>query len=220
MKVVLFGATGMIGQGVLRECLLDPAVTEVLTVGRTATGRQHAKLREVTHADLGDLSAIEDDLRGADACFFCLGVSSAGMSEDAYRRVTYDYTMAAARVFARLNPEATFVYVSGVGTDRTEKGRSMWARVKGRTENDVLALLPNAYMFRPGYVQPMHGVKSRTRLYRAMYVVAARLYPVLRRLFRNSVTTTELIGRAMINVAGRGAPTRVLAPSDINAAAI
>jgi uncharacterized protein YbjT (DUF2867 family) len=219
MKVVLFGATGMIGQGVLRECLLAPAVTEVLTVGRAPTGKQHAKLREVTHADLGDLTAIEGDLRGADACFFCLGVSSAGMSEDAYRRITYDYTMAAARVFAALDPEATFVYVSGAGTDSTERGRSMWARVKGKTENDVLALLPNAYMFRPGYIQPMHGVTSRTRLYRALYVVAKPLYPVLRRLFPKSITTTETIGRAMINFAAKGAPKRVLDPSDINAAA-
>jgi uncharacterized protein YbjT (DUF2867 family) len=218
MKVVLFGATGMIGQGVLRECLLDPAVTDVVTVGRAASGKLHAKLREITHADLGDLTAIEGDLRGADACFFCLGVSSAGMSEDAYRRITYDYTMAAARVFAAQDPEATFVYVSGAGTDSTEKGRSMWARVKGRTENDVLALLPNAYMFRPGYIQPMHGVTSRTRLYRALYVVAVPLYPVLRRLFPKSITTTETIGRAMINIAAKGAPKRVLDPSDINAA--
>ena len=127
---------------------------------------QHAKLRELTHADLADLSAIGEDLGGYDACFFCLGVSSAGMSEDAYRRVTYDYTMAAARVFAKSNPQATFIYVSGAGTDSTEQGRSMWARVKGKTENDVLALLPNAYMLRPGYIQPMHGVTSRTRLYR------------------------------------------------------
>jgi uncharacterized protein YbjT (DUF2867 family) len=218
MRVVLFGATGMIGQGVLRECLLDPAVTEVLTVGRAASGKQHAKLREITHADLGDLTAIEGDLRGADACFFCLGVSSAGMSEDAYRRITYDYTMAAARVFAAQDPQATFVYVSGAGTDSTEQGRSMWARVKGKTENDVLALLPNAYMFRPGYIQPMHGVTSRTRLYRAAYVVTKPLYPVLRRLFPRSITTTETIGRAMINVATKGAPKHVLDPSDINAA--
>jgi uncharacterized protein YbjT (DUF2867 family) len=218
MKVVLFGATGMIGQGVLRECLLDPAVTEVLTVGRAASGKQHAKLREITHADLGDLTAIEGDLRGADACFFCLGVSSAGMSEDAYRRITYDYTMAAARVFAAQDPQASFVYVSGAGTDSTEKGRSMWARVKGKTENDVLALLPNAYMFRPGYIQPMHGVTSRTRLYRAMYVVAKPVYPVLRRLFPKAVTTTETIGRAMINIAAKGAPKHILDPSDINAA--
>ena len=219
MKVALFGATGMIGQGVLRECLLDPTVTQVLTVGRAPTGRQHAKLREITHADLTDLGPIEAELRGSDACFFCLGVSSAGMSEDAYRRITYDYTMAAARVFAAQDPNATFVYVSGAGTDSTEKGRSMWARVKGKTENDVLALLPNAYMFRPGYIQPMHGITSRTRLYRALYVVAVPLYPVLRRLFPKSVTTTEAIGRAMINVAAKGASTRVLGPTDINAAA-
>jgi uncharacterized protein YbjT (DUF2867 family) len=218
MKVVLFGATGMIGQGVLRECLLDPAVTGVLTVGRAASGKQDAKLREITHADLGDLTPIQGDLRGADACFFCLGVSSAGMSEDAYRRITYDYTMAAARVFAAQDPQATFVYVSGAGTDSTEKGRSMWARIKGKTENDVLALLPNSYMFRPGYIQPMHGVTSRTRLYRAVYAVAVPLYPVLRRLFPKSITTTETIGRAMINIAAKGAPKRVLDPSDINTA--
>jgi uncharacterized protein YbjT (DUF2867 family) len=219
MKVVLFGATGMIGQGVLRECLLAPAVTDVLTVGRTPTGRTHAKLRELTHPDLGDLTPIGTELAGYDACLFCLGVSSAGMSEAAYRRVTYDYAMAAARVFATGRPEATFIYVSGVGTDRTEKGRSMWARVKGKTENDLLALLSNAYMFRPGYIHPMHGITSRTRLYRAGYVVMKPLYPLLRRLFPTRVTTTELIGKAMVNVAANGAPTRVLAPSDINAAA-
>jgi uncharacterized protein YbjT (DUF2867 family) len=218
MKVVLFGATGMIGQGVLRECMLDPAVTAVLTVGRNPTGTQHAKLREISHVDLTDLTPIQDELRGYDACFFCLGVSSAGMSEEAYRRITYDYTMAAARVFAAQDPEATFIYVSGAGTDSTEQGRTMWARVKGKTENDVLALLPNAYMFRPGYIQPMHGVKSRTRLYRLVYVVAVPLYPVVRRLFPKSVTTTETIGRAMINIAAKGAPTKVLNPSDINAA--
>ena len=218
MRVVLFGATGMIGQGVLRECLLDPAVTAVLTVGRSPTGKQHAKLREVSHADLADLTPIQDELRGYDACFFCLGVSSAGMSEDAYRRITYDYTMAAARVFAAQDPQATFVYVSGAGTDSTEKGRSMWARIKGKTENDVLALLPNSYMFRPGYIQPTHGVTSRTRLYRAVYAVAVPLYPVLRRLFPKSITTTETIGRAMINIAAKGAPKRVLDPSDINTA--
>src|SRR5262245_56335881 len=153
MRIVLFGATGMIGQGVLRECLVEPAVTEVLAVGRSATGREHPKLREVTHADLADLTPIEAELRGYDACFFCLGVSSAGMSEDTYRHITYDYTMAAARVFAAQDPDATFIYVSGAGTDSTEQGRTMWARVKGKTENDVLALLPNAYMLRPGYIQ-------------------------------------------------------------------
>jgi uncharacterized protein YbjT (DUF2867 family) len=219
MKVVLFGATGMIGQGVLRECLLDPVVTQVLTVGRAPTGKQHAKLRELTHADLADLGPIEADLRGYDACFFCLGISSVGMAEEAYRRITYDYTMAAARVFAAQDPQATFIYVSGAGTDSTEKGRSMWARVKGKTENDLLALLKNSYMFRPGYIQPMHGIKSRTRLYRAAYAIGVPLYPVLRRLFPGFATSTEAIGRAMINVAARGASTRVLEPRDINAAA-
>jgi uncharacterized protein YbjT (DUF2867 family) len=217
VKVLVFGATGMVGQGVLRECLVDPAVDAVVTVGRGATGRQDPKLREVVRADLFDLSPIEDDLRGADACFFCLGVSSAGQSEAAYRRVTYDLTLAVARTLAALNPDLTFTYVSGQGTDSTEQGRTMWARVKGKTENDLLALLPNAYMFRPGYIQPMHGARSRTTVYRLVYVVAAPLYPVLRRVFPKSVTTSEAVGRAMIAVALRGAPNRVLETPDINA---
>jgi uncharacterized protein YbjT (DUF2867 family) len=214
MKVVVFGATGMIGQAVLRECLLNPSVTGVLTVGRTATGRTDPKLREVAHADLFDLEPIKGDLADADACFFCLGVSSAGMSEADYRRITYDLTMAAARSFP---PEVTFVYVSGQGTDSTEKGRTMWARVKGKTENDLLALLPNAYMFRPGYIHPMNGEKPRSRVYRVLIPVVRPLYPVLRRLMPKSVTTTELLGRAMIVVAERGAPKRVLETPDINA---
>ena len=164
MKVILFGATGMVGQGVLRECLLDPTVDAVLTVGRSPTGQRHAKLREITHADFGDYSAIEDDLRGYDACFFCLGVSSVGLSEADYHRVTYEYTLAAARTLVRLNPGLTFVYVSGQGTDSTEKGRTMWARVKGRTENELLKMpFKGAYMFRPGYIQPVKGAVSSTR---------------------------------------------------------
>ncbi|HET6212143.1 MAG TPA: NAD(P)H-binding protein, partial [Micromonosporaceae bacterium] len=158
MKVILFGATGMVGQGVLRECLLDPDVQEVLAIGRTPTGTHHPKLREIAHTDFLDFSTIENALAGYDACFFCLGVSSAGMSEDAYRRVTYDVTMAAARALAAANPSMTFVYVSGQGTDSSEHGRSMWARVKGETENALLAMPLRAYMFRPGYIQPMHGI--------------------------------------------------------------
>jgi uncharacterized protein YbjT (DUF2867 family) len=219
VKAVVFGGTGMIGQAVLRECLLDPAVTEVVTVGRTATGRQHAKLREVVHADLFDLAPIRGDLADADACFFCLGVSSAGMAEDAYRRITYDLTMAAARLFADAKPDATFVYVSGQGTDSTEKGRTTWARVKGKTENDILALLPHSYMFRPGYIHPMNGEKPRSRLYRAMLPVLRPLHPVLRRLFPKSVTNTELLGRAMLKVAKQGGAQRVLESPDINAVA-
>ncbi|MFB4275650.1 epimerase [Nonomuraea sp. MTCD27] len=215
MRVILFGATGMIGRGVLRECLLDERVTAVLAVGRSATGVSHPKLREIRHDDLLDLSPVEGELGGYDACFFCLGVSSAGMSERDYRRVTYDFTLAAGETLARLSPGSTFIYVSGVGTDA--QGRAMWARVKGLTENALLALPLEAYMFRPGYIQPMHGVTSRTRLYRVAYVVTRPLYPVLRRFFASGVTTTERIGQAMIAVAERGAPKRILGPADINA---
>lgn len=215
MRVILFGATGMVGRGVLRECLLDDRVTAVLTVGRAVTGVTHGKLRELRHDDLLDLSAIEDELRGCDACFFCLGVSSAGMKERDYRRVTYDFTLSAGRTLARLNPGSTFVYVSGVGTDA--QGRAMWARVKGETENALLELPLEAYMFRPGYIQPMYGVTSRTPFYRLAYVVVRPFYPVLRRLFGAGITTTEQIGQAMITVAERGAPKRFLGPADINA---
>jgi uncharacterized protein YbjT (DUF2867 family) len=215
VKVIIFGATGMVGRGVLRECLVDDRVTAVLTVGRAPTGLVHGKLREITHADLLDLAPIEGDISGFDACFFCLGVSSAGMSEKDYRRVTYDYTLSAGTTLARLNPSSTFVYVSGAGTDAN--GRAMWARVKGQTENALLALPFQAYMFRPGYIQPLHGITSRTRWYRLAYAVGRPLYPMLRRLFPSAVTTTERIGQAMITVAVRGAPKRVLGPADINA---
>jgi uncharacterized protein YbjT (DUF2867 family) len=217
MRILLFGATGMIGHGVLRECLLAPDVEAVLTVGRTATGQRHAKLREIAHPDLFDLSAIEDDLTGYDACFFCLGVSSAGMNEADYRRLTYDLTLSVARTLSARNPDSTFVYVSGQGTDSTGAGRTMWARVKGQTENALLDLPLRAYMFRPGYIQPMHGAKSRTRLYSAIYAVLKPLYPLVRRLAPGSVTTTEQMARAMLRVARSGAPTRILAPRDINA---
>jgi uncharacterized protein YbjT (DUF2867 family) len=219
MKVIVFGATGMLGQGVLRECLLDPGVEQVVTVGRKATGRADAKLREIEVADLSDLSGIADELGGCDACFFCLGVTSAGLSEPEYRHITYDFTMAAARPLAERNPELTFVYVSGAGTDSTEQGRTMWARVKGRTENAIFALPFHGYAFRPGYIQPLHGATSRTRWYRVMYVVAKPLYPLVKRLAPNAVTTTENIGKAMLHLARQGWPEKVLDPADINAAA-
>lgn len=215
----MFGATGMIGQGVLRECLLDPDVEQVVTVGRRATGGADRKLREAVVPDLHDLSAVADDLGDADACFFCLGVTSAGMNESDYRRVTYDLTMAAARPLAERNKDMTFVYVSGAGTDSTEQGRSMWARVKGKTENDLFALPFHGYALRPGYIQPVHGEQSRTRWYRMMYVVARPLYPLFRRLAPNAVTSTESMGRAMLTVAKRGWPDRILGPAEINAAA-
>jgi hypothetical protein len=171
-------------------------------------------------ADLFDLSGIGDEFAGYDACFFCLGVSSAGMSEERYRRVTYDLTLGVARILADRNPGSAFVYVSGQGTDSTEKGRAMWARVKGATENALLRLPLRVYLFRPGYIQPLHGITSRTRWYRLMYVVTTPLYPVLKRLFPGQVTTTEQLGRAMVNLARDGGPSRVLAPRDINAAAV
>src|ERR1700686_396699 len=147
----------MVGQGVLRECLLDPEVETVLTIGRSATAQQHEKQREIVHTDLSDLSAIEGTLSGYDACFFCLGVSAVGMKEEAYRRLTYDLTISVARILSRLNPGMTFIYVSGAGTDSTERGRTMWARVKGKTENALLQMpFKAAYMFRPGYIQPLH----------------------------------------------------------------
>jgi uncharacterized protein YbjT (DUF2867 family) len=219
MKVIVFGATGMLGQGVLRECLLDDGIERVLTVGRTPTGRVHPKLTELVREDLTDLTPVEERLSGYDACFFCLGVSSVGMSEDAYRRVTYDITVAAGQTLARRNPGSAFVYVSGKGTDSTERGRTMWARVKGRTENALLALPLEVYLFRPGYIHPMHGATSKTRLYRLGYRMTTPLYPVLRRVAPGHVTTTERVGRAMINVVRAGAPRRVLENPDINAAA-
>ncbi len=207
----------MVGQGVLRECLLDADVQSVVSIGRGATGQQHPKLRELLHNNFLDFSAIEDQLSGFDACFFCLGVSSAGMTEEQYTRVTYGFTIAAARVLAKLNPNITFIYVTGMGTDSSERGRSMWARVKGKTENELLRLpFRAAYMFRPAAIVALHGVKSRTRLYRVLYVPLAPLLPLLYKLFPKYVTTTEQIGRAMLKVARQGWPKPVLETSDIN----
>jgi len=218
MKVLLFGATGMVGQGVLRECLLDPGVELVETVGRAASGVQPAKLREIVHADLWDYRSIENQLTGFDACFWCLGITSAGRSEADYERVTYGITMAAAGTLSRLNPGMTFVFVSGAGTDSTERGRIMWARIKGRTENALMRLpFRAAYMFRPGLIEPVHGARSRTAAYRWVYTLMKPLMPLARRAFPNQVLSTEDIGRAMLAVARNGAPLQVLENRDIRA---
>ena len=218
MKVILFGATGMVGQGVLRECLLDADVETVLAVGRSPTGVQNAKLREILHDNFLDFSAIESQIAGYDACFFCLGVSSVGMSEERYRHLTYDITLAAATTLSRLNPGMVFVYVTGQGTDSTEQGRPMWARIKGKTENDLLKLpFKAAYMFRPAGIQPLHGVKSRTAWVQAIYVVASPLLTWLNRVAPKYMTTSEQVGRAMIKVARDGYPKPVLESEDINA---
>lgn len=217
MRVLLFGASGMVGQGVLRECLLDAGVTRIQSVVRRPTAERDPKLHELVAPDIGDLSAHERALADVDACFFCAGVSSAGMTEAEYTRVTYDLTLGAARTLARVAPQATFVYVSGQGTDSTERGRSMWARVKGRTENALLALpFRAAYMFRPGFIQPLHGIRSRTALYRAIYTVMAPVASLLRRRAPGIATSTEQVGRAMLRVARDGYPKRVLETRDIN----
>jgi uncharacterized protein YbjT (DUF2867 family) len=211
MKVILFGSTGMVGQGVLRECLRDPDVTEVLAVVRGATGQQHAKLREIVHRDFTDFSALQLD---GDACFWCLGVSSAGMSEADYSRITHDFTIAAATVLAR--PTMTFIFVSGSGAD----GGAMWARVKRRTEVDLSAMpFKTVYVFRPGFIQPLHGIRSRTRLYNVIYPLIYPLMLLAKVVAPRFITDTERIGRAMLNVARKGFPKQVLTNADINAAA-
>ncbi len=216
MNVLLFGATGMIGQAVLRECLLDPGVKRVVTVGRRPMGQSNSKLTELVRPDLATLAPIESQLTGFDACFFCLGVSALGMTEEQYTRVNYDLTISVARTLLRTSPNVTFIYVSGAGTDSSERGRTMWARVKGRTENTLLSLpFKAAYMFRPGAVIPLHGIRSSTRWYNVMYAVIKPIYPVLRRLAPTLVTTTEELARAMLAVARNGYSTHVLEMTDI-----
>jgi hypothetical protein len=205
----------MVGQGVLRECLLDPEVELVQIIGRTASGVQHAKIREMVRSDLLNYADVEPQLAGFDACFFCLGISVSGMTEADYERITYGITMALAQVLERLSPGLTFVYVSGAGTDSSEQGRMMWARVKGKTENALLRLFKTAYMFRPGTIQPVHGERSKTRAYRIAYTILGPILPLLRRAFPRQILTTEQIGRAMLNVTKYGAPKRILESPDI-----
>ena len=220
IKVLLFGASGMLGTAVLRECLADPRIARVVTVGRTASALHSAKLEEIIHPDLSNYNSIESSLGDFDACFFCLGVSSAGLSEEEYSRVTYGYTLAAANTLVRLDPRMTFIYVSGAGTDSSAAGRVMWARVKGRTENALLALpFAAAYMLRPGIIQPLHGIKSKTRSYRVFYAISAFLLPVLRAAFPNHVLSTTQIGTAMLNLAKHGYDKRILETRDIRAVA-
>jgi uncharacterized protein YbjT (DUF2867 family) len=217
MKVLLFGASGMVGQGVLRECLNDPAVETVLSIVRSPTGQHHEKLREIVHADFFNFSSIAEEMATCDACFFCLGVSSAGMTEENYRRTTYDITLAAAETLVQRKLAATFLYISGAGTDSTERGRTMWARVKGATENALLCLPFKAvYIFRPGVIIPLHGIRSRTRVYQTFYTLATPILPLLKGRFPKYVTTTEQLGRAMIHAAQNGAPKQILESADIN----
>jgi uncharacterized protein YbjT (DUF2867 family) len=218
MNVLLFGATGMVGQGVLRECLLDSGVQSVVAIGRTPSGRLHSKLSEILHDDFTHYSSVESQLAGFDACFFCLGVSSAGLTEEQYSRITYDFTLRAAETLARSNPGMTFVYVSGMGADSTEHEGSMWARVKGRTENALLRLpFKAAYIFRPGVIEPRFGVRSRTLWYRVLYAASQPLLPILLHTFPNQVLASDEIGRAMLIVARSGASKQLLETRDLRA---
>ncbi len=215
MKVLLFGATGMVGRGVLLECLRDAAVEQVTSIGRSTTGIRDAKLREIVHKDLADFSGMEATLGGHDACFYCLGVSSNGVKEAEYTRITYGFTLAAAEMLTKVRPGMNFIYISGSGTDSTEKGRMMWARVKGRTENALLRLQLDAYMFRPGFIRPMDGIVSKTPSYQLFYKVLGPVLPLLGRMLPNQILTTREIGQAMLAVARAGYPKRVLEVRDI-----
>lgn len=217
MNVLIFGATGMVGQGVLRECLAAPDVAKVLTVGRTPTGQQHPKLQELVHAEMWDYANVEAELSNFDACFFCIGVTSSGMSEQKYAHLTYDMTLAVAATLAGLNPQMVFVYVSGAGADTSETSRIMWERVRGKTENALLKLpFRGVYIFRPGMIQPV-GVKSKTTSYRWFYSLTRPLLPALRAMLPDQILSTPQVGQAMLAAVRYGAPKRVLESPDINA---
>jgi hypothetical protein len=212
IKAILFGATGMVGAGVLHVILAHPDVAAVLVIGRRSCGVTHPKLTELLHNDFFNFATVEEQLRGFNACFFCLGVSSVGMSEKAYARISYDLTMSAANVLSRLNRDMSFCYVSGAGTDSTEQGRVMWARVKGRTENELMKLPFKAvYLFRPGFIKPINGVGHT----HAISAVVGMLYPVWKFLVPQYVCTLEEVGLAMVHAAGHGYPHPVLENKDI-----
>ncbi len=212
IKAIITGATGMVGEGVLHECLKHADVESVLVINRKPCGVEHPKLKEIIHKDLFDLSSIEDQLSGYNACYFCAGVSSVGKKENEYKRFTYDLTISFANTLVKLNPDMTFCYISGVGTDSTEKGKSMWARVKGKTENDLLELpFKGVYMFRPGYIQPTKGLRNTYKI----YIVAAPFYPLWKLLFPKYVCTLKELGLSMINVTLYGSSKQILECRDI-----
>ncbi|MGG7665026.1 NAD-dependent epimerase/dehydratase family protein [Dyadobacter sp. BHUBP1] len=213
IRAVVTGATGMVGEGVLLECLENPDVESVLTINRRPLEMSHPKLKEIVHKDFYDISLIEDQLKGYNACYFCLGVSSVGMKEPDYKRVTYDLTMHFAGVLSRLNPDMTFCYVSGAGTDSTEQGSTMWARVKGKTENDLRKLpFDQVFAFRPGFMKATEGQKNLLSLYK--YI--GWMYPIVKAIFPNWVSTLTQVARAMINVTKYGYDKNILEVKDIN----
>lgn len=211
IKAIITGATGMVGEGVLLECLEHPDVAQVLVINRKPGGLSHPKLTEIIHTDFFNLHPIEQQLAGYNACFFCLGISSVGISKEAYKRVTYDLTLHAGQVLAKLNPEMTFCYVTGAGTDSSEKGRVAWARVKGATENALMGLFPKAYMFRPGFMKTIPGQKN----VKSYYKYFAWIYPIGRALFPSGFCTLQEVGRAMIHAATKGYPKQIIEVKDI-----
>ena len=216
IKVILLRSTAMIGQGVLMECIQNSQVESVLLINRKSAGITHDKLKEIIHPDFYNFDSMVDELKGYDACFFCLGISSAGKTKEAYHKVTFDLTLGFAKTLVKVNPDVVFCYVSGAGTDSSEKGRMMWARVKGKTENALLGLPFRAvFMFRPGYIQPMDGTRSKTRLYNILYAVLKPFYFLIKP-FRGFATNNILMGKAMVNVVVRGSDKKILESSDIN----
>lgn len=215
MNAIIAGATGMIGQGVLLECIDDPKVELVLLISRNPVGINHPKVKEVIHKDFRDFIAIKDQLRGYDACFHCMGVSAVGMSEEKYTEITYTASKALASILYSINPNMLFNYVSGIGTDSSEKGSIMWARVKGKTENVILNMgFKDAYAFRPGAILPERGIKSRTKIYNALYFITRPFFPLMKQA--KSITTTTKLGRAMINLYHHPQALKHLEGADIN----
>ena len=216
MKVIITGATGMVGKGVLLECLDHEKVDQVLTIGRSRLEIEHPKLKQIVHKDFSDYESIKSELKGYDACYLCMGVSAAGLSKEKYTEITYSYTLNLAKILLEINPEMTCTYVSGEGTDSTEKGRSMWARVKGKTENDLLALgFRQAFMFRPGAIIPLRGIKPSSKLYRVLIIYLKWLIYFVKFLAPNSVVNTSQIGWAMISATLSGYEKSVIRPKDI-----
>lgn len=220
LDAVIFGATGMVGQSVLRECLLDGGISAVTAVSRSPMHLTHPKLRNLVHADFLDFSALAKQFKGTDVCFYCLGIASAGLSEEEYKKITCDYARAAAKTLLKINPKLTFIFISGAGADSSEQGRIMWARIKGKTENALFAMnIKSVYAIRPAFIQPLHGITSRTRLYRVLYRVFWPFMPFIKFLAPNSVTTTEDLGKVMLHLAREGAPQKLLESRDIVALA-
>jgi len=214
IKAILFGSTGMIGKGVLLECIDNSDVESVLLINRKTCGISHPKIREITHSDLSDLSSLQNEFRNYNACFFCLGISAVGLSENEYRKTTFDITVNTAKTLLSVNSDIVFCYVSGAGTN--ENGKMMWARVKGETENTLLEMsFRKTYLFRPGYIQPLKGIRSRTRLYNLIYFFFKPFYFLLKP-FKGIVTDTTSLGNAMINCVRYGYAKNILESADIN----